>query len=53
MLSLDNFVLFPEPRISALMHLPDPASMVSKSFERFSIIIHGRIAEAVARQTPS
>jgi len=43
--------LFPEPRLSALNHIPPYDGTVGKYFERFSIIIHGRIAEAVAKQS--
>src|ERR1700733_6691390 len=40
---------FPEPRISALNHIPPYTGRVGNYFERFSIIIHGRIAEALAK----
>jgi hypothetical protein len=50
---LNNFTRtsFPEPRLSALMHVPPYYGTVGKEFERFSIIIHGRISEAIARET--
>jgi hypothetical protein len=39
---------FPEPRISALKHIPPPHGIVGTYLDRFSITIHGRIAEALA-----
>jgi hypothetical protein len=41
---------FPEPRISALMHIPYPHGIVGEYRDRFSITIHGRIAEALAME---
>lgn len=41
---------FPEPRISALKHIPYPHGLVGEYRDRFSITIHGRIAEALAME---
>jgi hypothetical protein len=49
---LHYFVInsFPEPRISAKKHIPSPYGTVGKYIDRFSIVIHGRIAEALAME---
>jgi hypothetical protein len=49
---LRHFVInsFPEPRISAKKHIPSPYGTVGKYIDRFSIVIHGRIAEALAAE---
>jgi len=41
---------FPEPRISALMHIPYPHGIVGEYCDCFSITIHGRIMEALAME---
>jgi hypothetical protein len=49
---LHYFVInsFPEPRISAKKHIPSPYGTVGEYIDRFSIVIHGRIAEALAME---
>jgi hypothetical protein len=39
---------FPEPRISTLRHIPSASGTVGRYIDHFSIVIHGRIAEALA-----
>lgn len=41
---------FPEPRISTLQHIPPFSGMVGRYIDHFSIVIHGRIAEALAME---
>ena len=41
---------FPEPRISTLQHIPSLCGSVGRYIDHFSIVIHGRIAEALAME---